>query len=217
MSEFVMKRKENYWWERRLVLFGKPLIMFLVHTPITPNIITLFNLIIIFPVVCFWAVEKNFYMLALFVQVYMFFDILDGNLARNKNMKSELGRKLDIISDTLFYTIGYFFIGISIDIPVILVIVAILVQQIYGMVATYYIVPQIRRLQSFKHTRLKSYFCKKGILFGMDASLETLITSVLLLLPIRGYIFIVCPVLWLVDLIYRLYELKWVNRGNIVN
>ena len=214
MSEFVMKRKDNYWWERTLVLLGKPFIIFLVHTPITPNFVTLFNLIVIFPLLCFWAIEKNFYLMALFVQLYMFLDVVDGNLARNKNMKSELGRRLDIIADTIFYTVGYFFIGISMELPIFTIIIAILVQQVYGLVATYYIVPRMQKLQPFTHTKLKQLFLKKNIIFGMDVSLETLITSVMLLLPIRNYIFIVCPILWLIDLFYRLYELNWVNRGN---
>lgn len=92
---------------------------------------------------------------------------------------------------------------------------AILVQHFYGMIATYYIVPKIRKLEVFKHTRLKKFFIDRDILFGMDASLETLITSVLLLTSIRKYIYIVCPVLWMLDLIYRLYELNWVNRYNV--
>ncbi len=216
MTEFIMKRKDNYWWERTLVLIGKPLIIFLVHTPITPNMITIFNMLVVMPLVCIASWNHKFYILAVLVQMYMFCDILDGNLARNKNMKSELGRKLDILSDTFFYTLGYFFIGVGLKLPIWQVILFIFVQQIYGGVATYYIVPNIRKLKKFEHTKLKKFFIEKGILFGMDISLETLITSVLLFFPIRKIIFIVCPVLWIVDLIYRIYELKWVNKDNFI-
>ena len=167
------------------------------------------------PLICLMAWEKSFFALALMVQIYMFLDIVDGNLARNKHMQSELGKKLDVISDTLFYTVGYFFIGLGVEAPIGVVLMAILVQHFYGMIATYYIVPKIRKLEVFKHTRLKKFFIDRDILFGMDASLETLITSVLLLTSIRKYIYIVCPVLWMLDLIYRLYELNWVNRYNV--
>lgn len=216
MNEFIMKRKDNYWWERTLVLFGKPLIMFLVNTPITPNMVTIANLVLILPLVCIAAWKQHFLLLALLIQVYMFLDIVDGNLARNKNMKSELGRRLDIISDTFFYIVGYLFIGIGMEEPLWLVGLFILTQQIYGLVATYYIVPGIRKLKNFEHTSLKKFFIDRDILFGMDASMETLITSVLLIFPIRKLIFVICPLLWSIDLVYRLYELKWLNRKNII-
>lgn len=216
MNEFVMKRKDNYWWERTLVLFEKPLIMFLVSTPITPNMVTSMNLLLVLPLVCVTAWYHKFFILSLLIQVYVFLDIMDGNLARNKNMKSEFGRKLDILSDTFFYTVGYFFIGIGMDEPIWIVVLFILVQRIYGLVATYYIVPNIRKLNHFEHTSIKKYFINKDIIFGMDVSLETLITSVLLFFPIRKIIFIICPILWSIDLVYRLYELKWLNRKNIM-
>ena len=162
MNEFVMKREVNYWWERTLVIMGKPLIMFLVNTSITPNMITLCNMLIVIPMVCIASWKQKFYVLALLVQLYMFFDILDGNLARNKNMKTELGRKLDIWSDTLFYTVGYFFIGLGLQEPIWTILFFILIQQVYGGVATYYIVPNIRKLDKFEHTKLKNIFIQKG-------------------------------------------------------
>ena len=212
MNEFIMKRKDNYWWEKTLVSIGKPLILFLVKTPITPNMITIFNLIVVFPIVCLTSFNQNYIALAIMIQIYAFFDVLDGNLARNKNMKSELGRKLDIFADTLFYTIGYFFIGIWMcEVEVWFVVFAIMVQQIYGWIATYYIVPQIRKLENFKHTPTKQFFINKGIIFGMDATLECFFASVLLLFPFRKAIFIICPCLWIMDMVYRLYELEKYN------
>lgn len=210
-----MKRKVNYWWERTLVLIGKPLIRFLVHTPVTPNMVTLFNLLIILPAVCIISFNQSYVLLACFVQLYMFLDIVDGNLARNKNMKSELGRKLDIIADTVFYTLGFGIIGIGVEAPLEWILFAILVQQIYGFTATYYIVPQISRADEYKHTRLKQFFMKKDILFGMDASLECLMISVFLLTPFRKMMFVVCPFFWILDLCYRMYELKVVNKKDV--
>lgn len=48
----------------------------------------------------------------------------------------------------------------------------------------------------------------------MDATFETLITSIFLLSPFRKVIYIICTLLWMIDLIYRLYELNWINRKN---
>lgn len=77
MEDFVMKRKDNYWWERTLVLWGKPFIKFLIKTPITPNMVTIFNLLVIFPTICMLALLQRYYFLALFVQVYMFLDVVE--------------------------------------------------------------------------------------------------------------------------------------------
>ena len=115
----------------------------------------------------------------------------------------------------MFFTVGYFFIGLGLKLSILQILFAILVQQIYGMTATYYIVPKIRGREHFEHTRLKKFFMNRDILFGMDATLETLITSIMLLMPIRKYLFIVCPILWILDLIYRLVELNGrLNRGS---
>ena len=186
----------------------------LMRTPITPNMITLVNLLGVFPSICFSGFGKHFFALAILVQFHMFIDTIDGNLARNKNMLSERGKKLDYLADTLFDTVGKIAIGIAIDTPVWLVLLAIAVQQGYGAIATHYIVPKIRSTENFKRTALKQFFWERGILFGMDTSMECLTISLMMLFPIRKYIFIACPLLWIIDLCYRLYELKWVNRGN---
>lgn len=52
---------------------------------------------------------------------------------------------------------GVFFIGLGVEAPIGVVLMAILVQHFYGMIATYYIVPKIRKLEVFKHTRLKNF------------------------------------------------------------
>ena len=194
------------------MLFGKPLIKYLVRTPITPNMVTFFNLFVIFPMFCLANLKKMYLLVAVLVQLYMFFDVVDGNLARNKNMKSELGRRLDIIADTIFYTLGVFVMGLSMDLELWKVCILIVVQQVYGCIATYYIVPKIRKLSNFRHTNLKQFFISHDILFGMDASLECLIFTVFLPFSIRKVIFIVCPIMWIVDLIYRLYELEYINK-----
>lgn len=212
-SEFIMKRKDNYWWEQTLVKLLKPLIIRLVDSPITPNMVTLFNMLVVLPVICVVAYFRIYYLLAILIQIYACLDIVDGNLARNKNMKSELGRKLDILADTIFFTVGYTFVGIGMKVHWGWIVVFIGVQQIYGIIATFFIVPRLQRIENFKHTKVKQFFFDRGIIFGMDAIMETLITSILLLLPIRKGIFMICPILWGIDLIYRLYELLCVNRN----
>ena len=168
MKDFIMKRKDNYWWERTLVLFGRHFIMLLVNSPITPNMVTMSNLLIVVPLVIFSAYNKMYYLLALLIQVYAFLDVVDGNLARNKNMKSEWGHKLDIFSDSVFYIVAFFFIGKGLEVPLYEIICFIVIQQFYGFIATFYIVPRINKLHKFKHTHIKEYFLKHDILFIMQ-------------------------------------------------
>ena len=213
MSEYVMKRRENYFWEKALAYMAKPLVLLLIHTPITPNMVTIFNFLVNIPIICVLCWLKRPIWVAVFIQIYAYLDIVDGNLARNKNMKSELGRKLDIITDTIFYTVGVFFIGYFCCGELIWkVMLLIVIQQIYGLIATFYIVPNMKKNESFLHTKLKAFFMKQGFIFGMDAIFQCLIMSLMLPFTFRRAIFIVCPILWIMDLVYRLYELKWVNR-----
>ena len=212
MKDFVWKRKVNYIWERTLVKLVKPVVLFLVDTPITPNMITFINLLLCFPFVLWACYLKNYFLIALGIQLYAILDVLDGNLARNKNMSSKLGKILDYIADTLFYIIGYSAIGIALELKILNIVGLIVIHQLYGLIATYYIVPSMRKVDKFNHTKLKKYFEDKGIIFGMDATLQCFITSILMLFPLRKYIFNICIILWIVDLIYRIYELKWCNR-----
>jgi hypothetical protein len=103
-------------------------------------------------------------------------------------------------------------VGYAVQIPLLQAFALVLIHMIYAGIATYYIVPHIRKMPDFKHTPLKSWFAERGILFGMDAILQCLITSVLLLTPFRKMIFVICPILWVVDLVYRLYELLIFNK-----
>lgn len=62
--------------------------------------------------------------------------------------------------------------------------------------------------ENFKRTRIKKFFYDRGILFGMDVTLQCLVTTLMLITPYREYLFLVNTVLWVVDLIYRLYEVQ---------
>ena len=207
-NKFIWKREQNYIWERTLVYMFKGLVMKLVNTPITPNMLTLFNLIVNVPICCILAWNRHYILLALFIQIYCIFDILDGNLARNKHLSSKLGKILDNISDYIFYGVVFLVTGYRMDISFIIVICSVAVQYIYGFIATFYIAPFIRGNNNFKRTKLKQFFYDRGILFGMDATLQTIIASVFLLTGIGEYLFIFDMTLWVLDLIYRIYEMK---------
>ena len=212
MDEFIYKRKENYFWEFTLVKIIRKPVLLLKRTRITPNMITIINCIVNIPLCCLAVWFKNFYLVALFVQIYCIFDVLDGNLARNKKLTSALGKKLDEISDFIFYTCFYIYLGWRLDV-LFLGVLQVIIQHIYGLVATYYIVPIIKKNPEFKRTRLKQFFYDRGILFGMDATLEALITTCFLVLPVRKYFFIINICFWVLDIVYRCIEVTKNERG----
>lgn len=212
-EKFVWKRDVNYASEALMVNISKPLVNMLKKSSITPNMITMFNMVVIFPSIILVCLFDNYILISVLIFLYALFDVIDGNLARNKGLCSNFGKILDNVSDTLFYTVGYFFIGMSIKLNLWAILGLILIQQIYGIVATFYIVPQMKDKKNFKHTKLKQWFRDKGIIFGMDAVLQCIITVILLLCKLRRYIFLLCFILWLCDLVYRLYELIWYNRN----
>lgn len=207
-KEFKWKRDQNYFWERTLVYMVKGLVMKLVNTPITPNMITLFNLLINVPICCVLAWNRQYILLAVFIQIYCTFDILDGNLARNKQLSTKIGKILDNISDYIFYGVVFLIMGWRMNISFVIVIASVLTQYIYGFIATFYIAPYIRKHSDFKRTKIKQYFYDKGILFGMDATLQTIIASIFLLTIFRKYLFVFDITLWILDLIYRIYEIN---------
>lgn len=212
MSEFVYKRAQNYFWERTLVEIAKRPVMFLCKTPVTPNMVTIFNLLVNTAVCCLSACKKNYVITAVFIQIYMLLDCVDGDLARNKRMTTELGKKLDELADFIFFTVFYLVLGWNMDISFWWAVALVVVQHIYGFTATYYIVPQIKNWGgNFKRTRIKKFFYNRGILFGMDVTLQCLVTTLMLVTSYREYLFLVNAVLWIVDLIYRLYEV-WMQK-----
>ena len=208
MGEFVYKRAQNYFWERTLVEIVKKPVLFLCRTPVTPNMVTIFNLLVNTSLCCFLAYKREYILTAIFIQIYMMLDVVDGNLARNKKMSSKLGKKLDELADFIFFTIFYLVLGWNMDIPFWWALCGVIMQHVYGFIATNYIAPVVRGNDSFKRTKLKQFFYDRGILFGMDATLQCLVTTIMLFTPYRNYLFLVNMTLWLIDLIYRIYEVK---------
>lgn len=99
-------------WDQRI---ARVLVRPLVRTPLTPNQLTIFTLIVALsgagllatgdPVHANWGA-------GLFV-LARFLDHFDGELARQKNMKSKLGYYLDYVSGALSYAALFLGIGIG--------------------------------------------------------------------------------------------------------
>jgi len=115
MRTFVLKRKEFYWLEKIYTDLVVVILPFVGQTFLTPNIITIFNMINSV-IACGMVWLGKPMIAAVLVQLYLFLDILDGNLARYQNSTSALGKVLDQISDRLFYNLFYVILSLKLRI-----------------------------------------------------------------------------------------------------
>lgn len=206
MAEFVLKRKDFYWVEKVYTDLVVKILPVVGKTPITPNMITITNIlnaILIFGLI--WV--DQYFIAAILIQVYLFFDILDGNLARYKDLCTSMGKILDHICDRLYYNGLYIVLGIKIGIGWRWIGAYLIIHIIYEIFATYYIVPGIKKLKNFKRWGLKRYLIERGIILGMDLSAQSAITSILLFTPTKPLIIYLITALYLIDLVYRVLEL----------
>jgi len=188
-------------------LFVQPLLPLISKTNITPNNITMINIGNSF-FMYYLAFNGNFKTVAILIQVYLFLDILDGNLARYKNMHSKLGAKLDSWCDTIFYNMIFISIGYGRVNLVQLILVLILVNT-YALIATYYIVPRLRMIKEIKRFGLKRKMMEKGYIIGMDLGTVDFITTVFLILGRVDILYTILIAGYIFDLIYRVFELKY--------
>lgn len=191
----------------------EPILPFLSKTFLTPNMVTMFNSF--FALLMFYlAYREKFLIVAVCIQIYLFLDILDGNLARYKNMKSKLGAKLDSINDRVFYTLIFVFIGLK-NVPMYLIVLVVLLINLYAIIATYYIVPRLRKLNSVTRRGLKRFFMDKGFIIGMDLGTIDILTSFFLLLGEIRLLYIVLAIGLILDIIMRTIELRFNEKLEI--
>lgn len=179
---------------------------FIDKTFITPNMITICNMLFSFYI--FWlAYNKEYILVAIFFQLYELIDHLDGSLARYKNMSSTIGAKLDTISDFIFYNFIYVFIGLG-NVRWELTVLVITFINLYAIIATYYIVPRLKKLKVIKRKRIKRWFMDRGYIIGMDLTLLGLLTSLFLILNKVYMLYIIIILAYVLDIAYRIKELK---------
>ena len=172
--------------------------------------ITILNSVI--GIIAFYSAYQNKYIkVAILMQGYLFLDILYGNLARYKDMKSTFGAKLDNINDWAFYTLIFIFIGIN-ELTWQVILILVLSINFYGIIMTFYIVPRLRKLDNIKRRKIKGYFMDKGYILGMDLSMMDLLTTIFLAIGQVKLLFIILIISWNLDLIMRLSELWWNER-----
>jgi len=209
-----VKRPHYYWIEKIYTDIAALMLPILDKTFITPNMITILNIInSIFIYIILW--DEKYTLTAVMIQIYLFLDILDGNLARYKNMCSKLGKVLDQINDRTFYNLFYIILGIRIGIHWIWIATYLIIYNMYAIIATFYIVPQIKKIKDYKRKGIKKILMDKGILLGMEVGMGDVMTSVLLLTHYKEWIFYSIPILYFLDLLYRLNELRFNKKFNL--
>ncbi len=206
-----LKRKHFYVLEKHYTDLAVRLLPPLAKIGLTPNQVTLANLLN--GLVIMTAIAGHHYILAaLLTQLYLFLDILDGNLARYREMSTPLGAVLDKIGDRFFYNGVMIVLGLTTPVHWIWIVLFLLAHNLHSIAATYYIVPTIRTLPTFKRFGLKKVWMNHGYILGMDLSTQDLLISLLIVTPGRVWILPAVTILYLVDLIYRLIELEQNRR-----
>lgn len=207
-----LKRKHFYFLEKHYTDWVVWTLPAFAKARITPNQITIANFLngfLIFGLIAY----RQYLPAALLIQLYLFLDILDGNLARYRGMSTKLGGVLDHIGDRLFYNGVILVIGLTTSVHWIWIVLFLLAHNLHSLAATYYIVPAIRKMDHFQRFGLKKALMDRGYILGMDLSSQDLIMSALIATPWRDWILPIVTTLYFADLVYRLAELER-NRKN---
>lgn len=205
-----LKRKHFYLTEKGYTRLAVRVVPGIARAGITPNQLTILNLIN--GLVVFGCIALHHYLAAaILIQFYLFLDVLDGNLARYCEMSSRLGVVLDNLGDRFFYNGVVIVLGLTLGVHWGWIVGFLAAHNLHSLAATFYIVPKIRNLPQFKRFAFKQRLMDRGYIFGMDLSSQDLVMSALLLTPWRGAIVPLLALLYAADLVFRLVEL-WRNR-----
>ena len=201
-----LKRKHFYLLERHYTTLAVATLPAFARLRVTPNQVTSANLLnglLIFGLIA----TGHFLAAAVLIQLYLFLDILDGNLARYRDMSSKLGAVLDNFGDRFFYNGVMLVIGWTTGNSWLWILAFLLAHNLHAAAATFIIVPAIRKNPGFRRFAFKQALMDRGYIFGMDLSSQDLIMSLLLPTPWRIWIVPTCALLYAADLVFRLLEL----------
>lgn len=209
MVENIINRNYRYILEIIYTFFAIPVIKVLAKTIITPNMITLSNLLLLVITCCLLFCNKYIYLAAILILSYYFLDTLDGGLARYSGKTTEFGAKLDRFTDAISYNMLIICCGLGrVSINLILILVAL--HNFYSIATTYYILPNLEEIKGFRRFGLKKFFMNRGIILGVDVSLLGSLLAIAICTNKSIFIYKLLITLYIIDLIYRVLEL-WIN------
>ena len=209
MNSFI-NRKEMYFFERIYRYISIPVVKGLAKTKVTPNMVTITNLILAGLNSYLMLSNKVYYLSAFLMFVYYFLDVIDVNLARFTGKTSKLGAKLDEVADGISYNLFIISLGVN-NVPLIWICMLLFIMNFYSFITTKYIVPNIRLIRNFKRVGIKKYLMSKGIILGIDFSLLGVLIAAAIISGEYVFMYKFILALYIMDLLYRLIEL-WINK-----
>ncbi|MFA5188273.1 MAG: CDP-alcohol phosphatidyltransferase family protein [Patescibacteria group bacterium] len=100
-TNFNKFRQWSYTWRAK---YFQPILILLAKLKITPNQITTFRLLFIFPI-AYYFYSNNLTGVFIFYLLFWILDLFDGSLARHLNISNDKGGFLDSLVDHFVYSI----------------------------------------------------------------------------------------------------------------
>ncbi|EAK0812217.1 CDP-alcohol phosphatidyltransferase family protein [Campylobacter sp. IFREMER_LSEM_CL292] len=197
----------------RVLLLQKFILIPISKTPIKPNHITFFSLVLI--IISFLAIYNHFTFLAggLYF-IYCILDCLDGMLARYKDLRSQFGSYLDKVVDHIGFNGIFIMAYIASYISLFECCLVIICMNLHRTICPYYILKNLRKIKNIKRFGVKKYFLDRGFILGIDATLLVILISIGLIFNIFSLICYLLSFLFIFDLVYRFFELRYNLKHN---
>lgn len=208
-TDRLESKPSRYLWEYHYDVYvvDKILIPRLVKTNITPNQITFFGFIFaMFSLICLY---NHYHILAgISFFIYATADWCDGKVARYKNMTSKLGHYFDAGIDLVTYNVVFIIAYTAYDTNGYILLFMLFAFNLHSLVATLYIVPNLKKLTKIYRFGIKKYFMDKNLILGADIVLFTIIVIFACLFEIFNLSMFLIGIAYFFDMLYRLHELK---------
>lgn len=197
----------------RVLFLQKYILIPVAKTGLTPNQVTLMSLFLI--IISFIAIYNHFAVLAgILYLIYCILDCLDGMIARFKDLRSQFGSYLDKVVDHIGFN-GVFIISyIASYINFFECILVIICMNLHRTICPHYILKNLKKVKNIKRFGIKKYCLDRGFLLGVDATLLVILISTGLIFNILSFICYLLSFLYLFDLVYRFFELKYNLKYN---
>ncbi|EGK8128326.1 methyltransferase domain-containing protein [Campylobacter lari] len=191
----------------RVLIIQKFILFPLSKTNITPNQITIASLIVVVSSFCVIFFKYNLFLAGILYLLYSFLDHCDGMLARYKNIQSRSGKLLDELVDNIAFN-GIFLIAyFSSLITFFECFLVVLSLNLHALITSQYIVKKLKKIENLQRFGLKKKLMDMGFILGIDASLLAIFISLGLVFNIFPFICFFLSIIYIVDLVYRFYEL----------
>ena len=206
VEQKMRKRSDTYLITRIYSWLAIPCVKMISKTKITPNNITVINFFV--GILNISLLFNKIYMpVALGIQIVYFLDVIDGSLARYTGNITKFGAKLDNISDRIFYNGILLALGFN-NTNLGLITVAIIIFNLHAIIATFYILPKIKKLGGLKRFGIKKIFWNKGIILGMDLSFFNFLVTLSIITNKISQVYYLIIILYIIDIVYRFIELR---------